>query len=92
MTPTKAMLNVVMDGIRDAEMLYDYSDMEADNDVKNWFYQHGKRRLETLEQDYEFVKNKLKLAEKIKSGDEIAESLHCYIVEQIAKLEDRNAR
>lgn len=89
MNCTKAMLNVIMDGIRDANMLIRYAKMadEADKaDCFAWFKKHAQKRIDGLEADYEQVKEFVGIEEKVKAGDEIAYALHSHILEQMDDL------
>lgn len=85
----KCMLKVLMDGIKDAEMMIDYAyqahDME-NVEMKTWFTNHAIKRTEMVESDFAFIKNKLGMAEKIRNGDVIAEALYDHLDDQVKSL------
>lgn len=92
MNCTRAMLNVLMDGIKDANMWLDSAEiaMEADKtEESNWFKSHAKKRIDALEMDYEYIKDSIGMVEKVKAGDEIAEALHQHILSQMDALKKR---
>lgn len=89
---TKNMLKVLMDGIKDTNMMMDYAEMAMDadmTDVASWFKSKAKKRMDSLESDYDYVCDRMNLREKVKSGDEIAEALKTHLEDQIDMLKNR---
>jgi len=88
------MLNVLMDGIRDAGMMLDYAE-EAYNadrvECGNWFKTHARKRIDALDSDFDYVSEQIGLEEKAKAGDEIALSLRNHISGQLDDLQRRFA-
>lgn len=80
------LLSVIMDEIKDTEMMYQYSQDPENEDYKNWFYDKAKNRLRMLMEDYEQVSNAIGLTAKVRSGDPIAEALDSHINYQIMDL------
>lgn len=88
----KHLLSVLMDSIRDAEMLMDYSSdalKAGDNNMASWFLNHAKMRVDQLDADYEFVCRSAGLAERVRSGDDIAEALMDHVESQIDALKSK---
>ena len=92
MNSTRAMLTVLMDGIRDANMWLESAKTAAEAnkpDESNWFKTHARKRIEALDADYDYIKDKTGIVAKVKAGDEIADSLHQHIVAQMKDLHAR---
>lgn len=89
----KEMLEVLMDGIKDANMLLDYAaDAKVHNDSSyDWFKTHAKTRVDTVIDDYAKINNMIGLEQKAMAGDAIAESLKCYLKDQIIELKNAMA-
>ena len=84
----KEMLEVLMDGIKDANMLLDYAahaKAHQDNSYE-WFKQHAKVRVDSVVDDYNKINMAIGLDQKAMAGDQIAESLRCYLKDQITDL------
>lgn len=89
-TCAQMMLSVVMDGIKDAEMIMDYAEAAKDNEeYYRWFKTKAKMRAEQTKADYDYVKTQIKLEDKVKAGDDIAVALHSYLHEAVMGLMDR---
>lgn len=86
----KYMLNVLMDGIKDANMLMDYA-TECDDDSKTmmWFKNHAKARLDMVTSDYNYINESLGLQEKARSGDEMADALVGHLNYEMRELNNR---
>ena len=86
---TKDMLSVLMDSIKDADILIWYTHNAMDNGMgewANWFLNHAKARMNTLEDDYEYVMRVIDVENKIRQGDDIAFALKEHIDHQIHSL------
>ena len=85
----KHMISVVMDGIRDADMLAGFAEDARDEGEHNhaaWFARHAKERLAELRRDWNDVRDDLKIREH---EDEIAGMLACHIDKDIERVERR---
>jgi len=92
MTCTKAMLSVLMDGIKDANMWLDHASEMAETgkpETAQWFKMHAKKRIDGVESDAEYIYDTIHLEEKVSHGDEIAAALHSHIEKQIDDLHKR---
>lgn len=88
MSCVKDMLSVLMDGIKDAEMVMEYAATARTEapEWMMWFKNHVKIRLDQLDSDYDYVCRAINLNEKSRSGDEIAEALKSHLEMQIEML------
>lgn len=82
----REILTVLMDGIKDANMLADYAHESEETEHKVWFLNHAKRRYEDLVSDYAFVKVNIGIEQKAREGDAIAEALAGHIEHEIADI------
>ena len=92
MSSIKAMLSVLMDGIKDANMLLDYAKnamTEGKTQAASWFKTHAKSRIDELDGVYNFVSDEIHLDEKVRQGDEVAMVLSEYINSQLDDLDRR---
>lgn len=88
------MLSVLMDGIKDANMLLDYADAsynEDDNTAMQWFKSHAKERIDGVSKDYDYICSHIGLVEKARSGDEIADALISHLTYQMQEINKRYA-
>lgn len=89
----KEMLSVLMDNINDANMLMDYATKAkmSNDDTFDWFMKHAKMRVDNLWDDYKRIDAEIMLEAKAREGDPIAESLKCYVKDQITSLKTKLA-
>jgi len=89
----KDMLSVVMDGIKDGEMLAKYAEMaiehKADKGITNWFISRAQNRASMAERDWHDVHEHIK-AEK--HDEEMVEALECHVDRWLENLKDRVSR
>lgn len=87
------MLAVVMDGIKDAEMMAGYAEMamkhNADRNVVAWFKTRAQNRMSMAERDWHDVDDQLKVD---KHDDELVEALECHVNRSLANLRERIER
>ena len=89
MSSINDLLSVIMDSIRDTNMLYEYANKPGNETYCNWFMDRARIRLKGLIDDYEQVSSVIGLAQKVREGDPIAEALHNHITYQIAELKGK---
>ena len=85
----KHMIQVVMDGIRDADMLVDYAEEAREHGHEKhamWFNMLAKERLATLRRDWSEVDSELGLH---KHNEEIVRCMACHIDKEIEKIRSR---
>ncbi|MGN0544144.1 MAG: hypothetical protein ACI4I0_01110 [Acutalibacteraceae bacterium] len=85
----KHMISVVMDGIRDADMLAGYAEDARDEGERGyaaWFLHRAKERLSELCRDWNEVSADLKIREH---EDDIAELLACHVEKDIERVTHR---
>lgn len=86
----KQMLFVVMDGIKDAEMIAGYAEDAAkhgaDRSVINWFVVRAQNRFSMAERDWHDVLDEIK---DEKHDDDLVEALECHVKERLAALRER---
>ena len=90
----KHMLAVLMDGIKDCDMIMNYYDDSITNGMveqANWFKDHAKARIDWIIKDYDYIAQNAGLMEKAKSGDEIADALVAHLNWQVAEMKKRYA-
>ena len=84
------MLAVVMDGIKDAEMMAGYAEMatkhNVDRGIATWFKTRAQNRMAMAERDWHDVDDHLKSE---KHDDELIEALECHVNRSLANLRDR---
>lgn len=87
----KEMLSVLMDGIKDADMIMEYAEKAKamEDDTYEWFMQHAKMRVESLSNDYRRINDEIFLEAKAADGDPIAEALKCHLKDQIMHLKNK---
>lgn len=90
MSMMKHMLSVVMDGIKDAEMMAGYAE-EAKEHGKDhgeyaWFKTRAQNRYSMAERDWHDVDEELK---NNKHDDEMLEALECHVNRSMAALRAR---
>lgn len=85
----REMLTVLMDGIKDSNMLIDYYEESNTQDEETFFHNHAKKRAEEVMSDYTFIKTKIGLDQKAKEGDAIAEALDGHLIHEINNLKMR---
>lgn len=88
----KNMIKVLMDGIKDADMIMDYAAEameEGQDNWANWFKAHAQKRLDIIDSVYQDVSNELSLDMKARQNDPIASAFKCHIEEQINDLKSR---
>jgi len=84
-----SMLNVIMDGIKDTDMLIGYAkeSMKAGKNTEyEWFKDHAIDRFDRIVEDFDFIKSHINLPEKVRSGDAVSEALHEYIEYQVREI------
>jgi hypothetical protein len=90
MSMMKHMLAVVMDGIKDAEMIAGYAEEAhahgADHGVVNWFKTHAQNRYSMAERDWRDVDDELKTT---KRDDDLIDALECHVNRALANLRAR---
>lgn len=87
----KEMLSVMMDEIKDANMMLDYA-MKAkimNDDTFDWFISHARVRADMLMDDYKRINMEIGLEQKAMEGDMVAEALRCHLKDQITEIRDR---
>ena len=92
MKSTKHLLAVLMDGIKDAGMWLEYSKEAESEDLQGraeWFRDHAKKRIESLQSIYDYVESEIELDEKADAGDALACAFKDHICSQIKELKIR---
>lgn len=83
----KHMLDVVMDGIKDTQMIAEYAQEAArsgeSHEVTDWFAARAKTRMSHLERDWKDVREEL---EDRKHDGELLDALACHVEHSIAEL------
>lgn len=85
----KHLVSVVMDGIRDADMLAGYAEdakAEGEDRYATWFMQRARERLAELKRDWNDVSDDLDLKGH---EDDIAGLLACHIEKDIERVKLR---
>ena len=89
MQSTNDMMNVIMDGVRDAGMLIGYAQNalhENKAERADWFKMRAKARMDQLRTDWQEVCGVLGVSKKAEAGDEIAEAMRCMIRHRMDEL------
>ena len=90
MNTMKHMLAVVMDGIKDAEMLAGYAEEAkaygADKGITTWFTVRAQNRLSIAERDWHDVDDHIKSG---KHDDEMLDALECHVNRSLEHLRAR---
>lgn len=88
---TRWMLDIVMDGIKDTDMIAGYAEsankMAEKSDAARWFAERARMRLDRLENDWADVHEEL--TEHSKHDDELVDALACHVNRSIADLKMR---
>lgn len=82
----KHMIGLVMDGIRDTDMIAGYAEdakREGEDKIAAWFAQRAKERLAELRRDWGDVEETLGLKHH---EDDLAEAMSCHIRREIERL------
>lgn len=82
----KHMIGLIMDGIRDTDMIAGYADTaraEGEEKIAGWFAQRAKERLAELRRDWADVEETLDLKRR---DDDLAEAMACHIRREIDKV------
>lgn len=82
----KHLIGVVMDGIRDTDMIAGYVEAareEGEEKFASWFAVRAKERLAALRRDWAEVEDVLKLKEH---GDELVQGMTCHVNKEIERL------
>ena len=86
----KHLLAVVMDGIKDAEMIAGYAEEAkkhgADRTIINWFTVRAQNRLSMAEKDWHDVREEIK---EDKHDEEMMEALECHVDRSLDNLRAR---
>lgn len=85
----KHMIGLVMDGIRDTDMIAGYAETalhEGEDKIATWFAQRAKERLAELRRDWTDVEATLGLRDR---DDDLAEAMSCHIKKEIEKLREK---
>lgn len=89
----KHMLTVVMDGIKDAEMLVGYAEHamkhNADHNTIAWFATRAQSRFSMAERDWKDVDEHLKTE---KHDEELVEALECHVNRWMENLRERMSK
>lgn len=83
------MINVIMDGLRDAGMMIGYAEnamRENKTDRADWFKMRVKKRMDQLKTDWTEVCNTLNVNRQADAGDEIADAMRCMIRHRMDEL------
>lgn len=87
---TKHLLAVVMDGVKDAEMIAGYAEEAkkhgADHGIVTWFTVRAQNRLSMAEKDWRDVCEQLKAG---KHDDDLLEALECHVNRSLINLRAR---
>ena len=90
MSMMKHMLQTVMDGIKDAEMLAGYAEEAkkhgVDKGIANWFTVRAQNRLSMAERDWHDVDEHVR---DEKHDDEMVEALECHVNRSLDHLRER---
>lgn len=88
----KHMIELVMDGVRDTNMIASYAEearKAEDSKSAAWFATRAKERLGALRRDWTDVEAILRM----KDGDmEIVDAMSCYLHKEIERLRDKVER
>lgn len=82
----KHLIGVVMDGIRDTDMIAGYAEAaleEGEEKFASWFAMRAKERLATLRRDWSEVEDALKLKEH---SDELVQGMACHVNKEIERI------
>ena len=82
----KHLIGVVMDGLRDTDMIAGYAEIardEGEEKFANWFAMRAKERLAALRRDWTEVQDALKLREH---GDDIVCGMCMHVDKEIEHL------
>lgn len=85
----KEMLWVLMDDIKDANMLMDYYEESDNPEDENFFHAHAKKRMDEVMSDYGIIKARINLDQKVREGDVIAEALNSHLDHEVMMLRQR---
>ena len=88
----KHMIGLIMDGIRDTDMIAGYADTaraEGEEKIAGWFAQRAKERLAELRRDWTDVEETLDLKRR---DDDLAEAMACHIRREIERVKDKVER
>lgn len=83
------LLRVVMDGIKDAGLLYDYADqaeLEGNKELHDWFMKKAEERTTRTEQEWKDAKSVMHLEEK---QDDMSMCLKQHVQREMADLKGR---
>jgi len=86
MSSINDLLSVIMDEIKDTNMVYEYAKKPENEAYKTWFCDRARTRLKTLIEDYDQVASVIGLSQKVREGDPIAQALDSHIEYQIEDL------
>ena len=89
MSTKKHVIGLVMDGIRDTDMIAGYAETamdEGDETHAAWFAQRASERLAELRRDWSDVEHTLGLKEK---GDELTGAMDCHICREVDRVRAR---
>ena len=82
----KHLIGVVMDGIRDTDMIAGYAETalsEGEDKLANWFASRAKERLATLRRDWSEVEDVLQIRAH---SDELVCGMACHVDKEIERL------
>ena len=83
----KHLVGVVMDGIRDTDMIAGYAEAargEGEDKLANWFAVRAKERLAALKRDWAEVEDVLHLKNH---EDELVQGMTCHVNKEIEQLQ-----
>lgn len=87
---TKMMFSMVMDGIKDTDMIIEYAmcaRRAGRQDMVEWFRTRAEHRMGMLKEDYARVNEATNLERKADQGDEMADAFRDHLHEQMEMLE-----
>ena len=85
----KHMIAIVMDGIRDTDMIAEYAEvakLEGEDKISEWFAQRARERLAELRRDWTDVEATLGLKD---SDNDLAEAMSCHVRKEIDRARMR---
>ena len=88
----KHMIGLIMDGIRDTDMIAGYAETalhEGEDKIAAWFAQRAKERLAELRRDWTDVEETLDLNRR---DDDLAEAMSCHVRREIERVKDKVER
>lgn len=85
----RPMLRVLMDEIKDANMVLDYYDECDIPQCEDWFFNWGKKKTENAMNMFSYVNEYIQLDKRAKEGDELAAALEETLEMDVKMLQNR---